>query len=308
MGARHTDIMEPNLDEITNWFRSQQQTICRELTQLDGGSGFREDSWTRPGGGGGLSNVISNGNLIEKGGVNYSHVFGKTPEKIRKALDVTADHFHASGVSIVLHPVNPFVPIIHMNIRYFQLNDGTWWFGGGIDLTPHYIVEEDAVYFHRQLKFVCDETDPSYYTRFKNWADDYFYLKHRKETRGIGGIFFDRLSAEEFPPRPALWEFVKQVGSSFVPIYAHVANRHRQKSFTQEHKKWQQLRRGRYVEFNLVWDKGTKFGLDTEGRTESILMSMPPQAHWTYDYIPDKESHEAKTLELLKKGINWIAH
>ena len=248
------------------------------------------------------------GNLFEKGGVNFSQVHGNTPQKILNALQLEESEFFASGVSIVLHPESPMVPIIHMNVRYFEMSSGHWWFGGGIDLTPHYVDHEDAKFFHNQLKTACDQYDLSYYPKFKNWADDYFFIKHRKETRGIGGIFFDQLNDTTYSnkSKSELFEFVKSIGTSFVPTYEHLAVSNRTKSYDQKEKDWQLLRRGRYVEFNLVWDRGTKFGLDTDGRTESILMSLPEQANWSYNHQVDPNSKEAETQSLLKKGINWI--
>lgn len=293
-------------EEITDWFKKLQDNICRDLEIADGTEKFREDLWEREGGGGGRSRTIANGEVIEKGGVGFSAVHGDTPENILKALQLEKSGFYATGVSIVLHPQNPLVPIIHMNVRYFEMTNGTWWFGGGIDLTPHYVDEADARYFHERLRSVCDQHDPSYYNKFKKWADDYFYIKHRNETRGIGGIFFDRLGPEQPKSKEELFDFVKNVGNSFAPIYTHFMNKNKSLNYGEREKQWQMLRRGRYVEFNLVWDKGTKFGLDTGGRTESILMSLPPQANWLYDYKPEKNSKEATTLELLKKDIDWI--
>jgi len=301
--------------EVEEWFKGLQDDICDGLTKLDGKSTFQEDAWERPGGGGGRSRVIENGNLIEKGGVNFSAVHGPLPEKIQQGLKLSPSQFYATGVSIVLHPENPWMPIIHMNVRYFetQPNDesqtSTWWMGGGIDLTPHYVSPEDGGFIHQYLKNVCDQTDPEYYPRFKKWADDYFFIKHRNETRGVGGIFYDRLNdISENKSFESLWKFHQGVGEAFVPIYSHYAEKYRNKSATEEHKAWQMLRRGRYVEFNLVWDKGTKFGLDTDGRTESILMSMPPQAQWEYNHQPEEGSPEAKTLQWLKKDINWLEY
>ncbi len=291
---------------IQSDFQDIQDSICRGLENMDGHGRFAEDQWTRDEGGGGKSRVISQGAVIEKGGVNFSAVHGPTPEKILKALGLQNADFFATGVSIVLHPSNPFVPIIHMNIRYFEMSDGTFWFGGGIDLTPHYVNIPDARFFHEQLSDICNDFNPGYYARFKSWADDYFFVSHRKETRGIGGIFFDRLSAEDTEEKLQLFEFVKAVGNSFVPIYSELVRRNKEKPFDDRHKDWQYLRRGRYVEFNLVHDKGTKFGLDTGGRTESILMSMPPTANWTYNHQPDEGSPEAQTLSLLRKGIDWL--
>ncbi|MFH6982542.1 oxygen-dependent coproporphyrinogen oxidase [Marinoscillum luteum] len=301
--------------QVENWFKNLQDQICSGLTTLDGKSQFREDLWDRAEGGGGRTRVITNGNLIEKGGVNFSAVHGPLPEKIQKGLALSPSEFYATGVSIVLHPVNPWMPIIHMNVRYFettpldQNEKGTYWFGGGIDLTPHYITPEDGGYFHHQLKAVCDQTDPSFYPRFKQWADDYFYIRHRKETRGVGGIFYDRLHPEtEEKSFNTLWAFQQNVGNTFLPLYEYYAHKYREKPYEEAHKNWQMVRRGRYVEFNLVWDKGTKFGLDTDGRTESILMSMPPLAQWHYDHQPQANSPEAETLKWLKKDINWLDH
>jgi coproporphyrinogen III oxidase len=298
------DEIMMNKEGIGEYFKNLQDSICAQLEKGDGQGVFREDLWERAGGGGGRSRVIL-GRHIAKGGVNFSAVYGTMPDKISRALQIESGSFFATGVSIVLHPQNPWVPIIHMNVRYFEMDNGLWWFGGGIDLTPHFIVEEEAQFFHRQLKAVCDRHHPDFYPKFKKWADDYFFLKHRDETRGIGGIFFDRLNEREGLSKEALFHFVKEVGEAFCPIYLALLEKNKGKTFTEADKKWQLLRRGRYVEFNLVWDKGTKFGLDTNGRTESILMSMPPHADWVYDYQPEPGSREEETLSLLKKGIDW---
>lgn len=291
---------------IENRFQTLQDDICAALEIADGTGKFEQDLWQREGGGGGRSRVMRNGAVIEKGGVNFSAVFGEPPEKMLTALKLSKADFFATGVSIVLHPHSPMVPIIHMNVRYFEMSNGTWWFGGGIDLTPHYIIPEQAAWFHNQLKAVCDKHDTTYFPTFKKWADDYFYIKHRQETRGIGGIFFDHLNTQQTgKSKEELFAFVQDVGSAFVPIYTHLMRLNRDLPFGEQEKRWQQLRRGRYVEFNLVWDKGTKFGLDTDGRTESILMSMPPQANWEYNFTPQEGSPEAATLALLKKGIDW---
>lgn len=291
---------------ITEWFRNLQIDICAKLERADGKGRFIEDTWQRQGGGGGKTRVFTHGNIIEKGGVNFSAVFGKTPANILNALNLPPSDFYATGVSIVIHPENPMVPIIHMNVRYFEMTDGTAWFGGGIDLTPHYVDREDARYFHQQIKAVCDRHHASYYPEFKKWADDYFFLPHRNETRGVGGIFFDRLSENTFATLEQRFAFVKDVGNLFAPLYTHFMERNAKNDYGEREKTWQMLRRGRYVEFNLVWDKGTKFGLDTSGRTESILMSLPPQANWEYDYTPEPGSRERETISLLKKDINWL--
>lgn len=298
-------------EEIRNWLTGLQQNICDQLEEVDGKGTFLSDPWERPGGGGGVSRVLTDGNIIEKGGVNFSAVWGKTPEPVLKSMrleGIEPVDFFATGVSIVLHPHNPMTPIIHMNVRYFEMDNGTWWFGGGIDLTPHYIDEDDAHYFHNHLKKVCDRHHPTYYSDFKKWADDYFFIKHRNETRGIGGIFFDHLSGDDGFTKESRFQFVQDVGHAFAPVYTHLMKKNHLLPFSEKEKQWQYLRRGRYVEFNLVWDRGTKFGLDTDGRTESILMSLPPQANWIYNYTPEKGSREEKTLDLLKKGIEWTEY
>ena len=290
---------------IAEAFKTLQDNICSSLEKEDGHGFFKEDIRRRPGGGGGRSRILES-NVIEKGGVNFSAVAGELPQNIVTALKVADNQFFATGVSIVIHPKNPFVPIIHMNIRYFELSDGTYWFGGGIDLTPHYIIEEDATFFHNELKRVCNTHNNTYYPKFKKWADDYFFIKHRNETRGIGGIFFDRLNeTSEEKSKNEIFEFVLNIGQLFAPTYIALVAKNKNKTYTDQQKNWQYIRRSRYVEFNLVYDKGTKFGLDTDGRIESILMSMPPEARWPYQFTPEKNSAEEKTLKLLKKDINW---
>jgi len=295
-----------NKEQIAIYFQSLQDQICKALEEADGAGRFHQDLWQREAGGGGRTRIIQ-GKHIEKGGVNWSAVHGPMPEKIASALKLDGGEFFASGVSIVLHPQSPKVPIIHMNVRYFEMSNGIWWFGGGIDLTPHYIVEEDAKYFHHALKKVCDKHHSDYYPMFKKWADDYFFIKHRDETRGIGGIFFDRLSQNEDFSKEQRFEFVKDVGELFAPLYVHLLQKNKDLPFTEREKNWQLVRRGRYVEFNLVWDKGTKFGLDTNGRTESILMSLPPEVNWVYSHQVEEGSEEEKTQALLKKGVDWTA-
>lgn len=294
-------------EEIARQYQIIQDEITSGLEKLDGSGKFQEEIWKREGGGGGRTRVIQQGNILEKGGVNFSEVHGILPEPIKKAFKVDKENFFATGISIVIHPNHPLVPIIHMNIRYFEIDESTRWFGGGIDLTPHYVFEEDARFFHKYLKDVCDRFKSDFYTRFKKWADDYFFIKHRNETRGIGGIFYDRLTPETAQISwEQIFEFSKAVGRSFVSIYSELVNRNRFKEFTEEQKQWQYQRRSRYVEFNLVYDAGTKFGLETNGRIESILMSLPPQANWEYNYQPAKGSEEEKTLGFLKKGIDWV--
>ena len=294
-----------NINTIVNYLKELQDSICAKIEKTDGNVFFSEDSWQRDGGGGGRSRTIKNGNIIEKGGVGFSAVEGKTHPALLKQLNLTEDaDFFATGVSIVMHPKNPMVPIIHMNVRYFEMSNGLFWFGGGIDLTPHYIVEEDAKWFHTQLKNVCDKQDSTYYEKHKAWADDYFYLPHRNETRGVGGIFYDYLG-KDGQNKDAHFNYMQGVGNVFAPIYTHLMAKNHVLPYGENELKWQNLRRGRYVEFNLVWDRGTKFGLETNGRTESILMSLPPVANWEYDFKPESGSEEEKTLGLLKKGIQW---
>lgn len=300
-------------EQISADYRQIQDEICAALEQVDGIAKFEEEMWEREGGGGGRTRVIQNGNVLEKGGVNFSAVYGELPHSVQKALGVEQDDFFATGVSIVIHPNHPIVPIIHMNIRYFEMpstmsgdQKPVRWFGGGIDLTPHYIIEDDARFFHQNLKDVCDKFYHDFYNRFKHWADDYFYIKHRNETRGIGGVFYDRLTAHDELSWETIFEFSKALGRSFIPTYTELVNRNRNKPFTDEHQQWQYQRRSRYAEFNLVYDAGTKFGLETNGRIESILMSLPPTAKWLYNFQPQPGSEEEKTLSLLKKGINWV--
>lgn len=294
-------------ENIAEYFRTLQNNICDAIEKTDGKGKFQEDLWQHHSGGGGRTRVITDGNIIAKGGVNFSAVSGEVSEALQKQLNLTekSDYF-ATGVSIVQHPISPMVPIIHMNVRYFELSNGTCWFGGGIDLTPHYVVEEDASWFHAQLKNACDKHSTEYYPKYKEWADNYFFIPHRNETRGVGGIFFDYLKPKEESSKEDLFAFVQSVGESFAPIYTHLMAKNCTLPYGERKTNWQMLRRGRYVEFNLVWDRGTKFGLETNGRTESILMSLPPVANWVYDYQPETGSEEEKTLGLLRKGIDWV--
>ncbi len=299
--------------DISDFLKNLQDDICTKIELTDGVGAFLEDNWEHHSGGGGRTKVIQNGKIIEKGGVNYSAVEGKTSPALQKQLKIDEElDFFATGVSIVMHPRNPHVPIIHMNVRYFELSDGTCWFGGGIDLTPHFVDKKQATWFHTRLKVVCDKHSNMFYPKFKNWADDYFYIPHRQETRGIGGIFYDYLKPEIIIPgiekvfsKQEIFDFMQSVGNSFAPIYTQLMSENYEKEISENDKKWQLLRRGRYVEFNLAWDRGTKFGLETNGRTESILMSLPPQANWAYDYKAEEGSKEQQTLDLLVKGIDW---
>ncbi|MCU0445028.1 MAG: oxygen-dependent coproporphyrinogen oxidase [Microscillaceae bacterium] len=299
-----------NKQVITQYFQNLQTEICQALETADRVGKFASDEWTRPGGGGGNTRIIQNGAIIEKGGVNFSAVFGEMPEVLAKRDGFGEGEFYATGVSIVMHPHSPRVPIIHLNVRYFEMQNARGnrraWFGGGIDLTPHYVVAEDARFFHTQLKQVCDRHHPDYYPEFKKWADNYFYIQHRQETRGIGGIFFDRLTENQTFSLAQRFAFVQSVGEAFAPIYTALMQKNQDLPFGESEKQWQMLRRGRYVEFNLVYDAGTKFGLETSGRVESILMSLPAQAAWLYNFVPEAHSSEAQTLSYLQKNVDWV--
>ncbi len=306
--------MQTTKESISNWLMTLQDNICAALEQADGLAVFKEDKWERQEGGGGRTRIIEEGAVIEKGGVNYSAVHGRVPSfllnesqhSISENKVQTDDTFYATGVSIVIHPKSPMVPIIHMNVRYFEMSNGVKWLGGGIDLTPHYVKDEDARFFHQALKTVCDKHHPSYYKRFKTWADDYFFIRHRNETRGVGGIFFDRLYSTEEMSFEKNLDFWKDTGLAFAPVYVELITRNAKLPYGEKERNWQLIRRGRYVEFNLVYDKGTKFGLETNGRIESILMSLPKNASWVYDYTPEENSWESKTLSKLTRGIDWV--
>jgi coproporphyrinogen III oxidase len=296
-----------NKENISSAFKTLQSDICSGLELMDGRALFRSDIWDRAEGGGGRTNTIVNGAILEKGGVAFSAVHGPVSDAMRKQLGMADGNFFATGISIVLHPINPHIPIIHMNVRYFELDNGTYWFGGGIDLTPHYIVKEQATLFHHRLKSICDEFDSEFYQKHKSWADEYFYIPHRGESRGIGGIFFDHLSElNSTLTKEQIFSYCKTLASSFVLIYSEQVMLGKDLIYSDEHLSWRNLRRGRYVEFNLVHDRGTKFGLYSGGRTESILMSLPPLANWEYDYQPIVGSKEEETLALLKVKTDWL--
>ncbi len=295
-----------NKEFIANEMKALQARICERLEGVDGIARFIEDEWVREEGGGGRTRIIRNGGLLEKGGVAFSAVHGPVSDVMKKQLGLNGNEFFATGVSIVLHPHSPHVPIIHMNVRYFELDSGTFWFGGGIDLTPHYIIPSQAKMFHEGLKKICDKYNLELYEKFKIWADDYFFIPHRNETRGIGGIFFDHQTEESGLSKEELFHFCIELGDNFVNLYNQQAELGRNLPVTAEELEWRNIRRGRYVEFNLVHDRGTKFGLFSGGRTESILMSLPATANWEYNLQPEKESREAKTLSLLQKGVNWV--
>ncbi len=290
---------------IAEEFAQLQGRICDRLERIDGLAQFGQDIWEREEGGGGRTRIIQNGGVIEKGGVAFSKVFGPVSDVMKKQLNLDGDDFFATGVSIVLHPSNPHVPIIHMNVRYFELNTGVFWFGGGIDLTPHYIIPAQATQFHQGLKAICDRYNSSFYPKFKEWADDYFYIPHRNETRGIGGIFFDHQDEKSGISKEELFKFCLELGDNFAALYEQQVLKGKNIDVSEQDLKWRNIRRGRYVEFNLVNDRGTKFGLLSGGRTESILMSLPADASWEYQYLP-KSYKETFTLASLKKGISYI--
>ncbi len=293
-------------EEISKGFQELQNAICTRLEEVDGVSKFQEDNWSRPDGGGGKTRIIKGNGVIEKGGVNFSEVHGPVTDLMRQNTEISADSFFATGVSIVLHPHNPHIPIIHMNVRYFELSDGKYWFGGGIDLTPHYVISNQATQFHKGLKEICDRYNTTFYLKFKKWADDYFFIPHRNETRGVGGIFFDHLSENPELTKFDIFNFCVDLGMAFPELYKYQVEQGKDLSFSEDEIDWRNTRRGRYVEFNLVNDRGTKFGLVSGGRTESILMSLPATAQWEYCKEIKPSSPEESTLNLLKKGINWI--
>lgn len=290
---------------IAEEFAKLQGRICERLEKVDGLALFGQDNWDREEGGGGKTRIIQKGAVIEKGGVAFSKVFGPVSDVMKKQLNLDGDDFFATGVSIVLHPSNPHVPIIHMNVRYFELNTGVFWFGGGIDLTPHYIIPQQAKEFHLGLKSICDKYNQSFYPKFKSWADDYFFIPHRNETRGIGGIFFDHQDENSGITKEQLFAFCLELGDNFAALYENQVLQGKNLPVSEQDLRWRNIRRGRYVEFNLVNDRGTKFGLLSGGRTESILMSLPADASWEYQYQLKSEKEES-TLNRLVKGMDWI--
>jgi coproporphyrinogen III oxidase len=289
-------------DRAAAFFRDLQDRICAGLAATDGGPAFREDSWARPGGGGGRSRVVENGAVFEKGGVNFSEVFGEFSPEFAKQVPGDGLHFTATGVSLVIHPRSPLVPTVHANFR-FLTHGARAWFGGGADLTPYYPFREDVVHFHRTWKAVCDRHPAAAdYARMKRDCDEYFFLKHRNEARGVGGIFFDYADATE-----AVFAFVRDAADAFLDSYVPIVDRRKGLAYTPGQRWFQEVRRGRYVEFNLVYDRGTVFGLKTDGRTESILMSLPPVVRYVYDYHPAAGTPEAELTEYWLKPKDWAA-
>ncbi|MUV05316.1 oxygen-dependent coproporphyrinogen oxidase [Flavobacterium rakeshii] len=298
-------------DKFYQYIQDLQDTITSKLEAVDGKAKFRQDLWERPEGGGGRTRVIENGNVFEKGGVNISAVHGPLPKAMQTYFNVGDVDFFACGLSLVIHPKNPFVPTVHANWRYFEMYDKQGnlvnsWFGGGQDLTPYYLFEEDAKHFHQTCKTACDKHNPEFYAKFKQQCDDYFWNAHRNEARGVGGLFFDHCKATDSFSMENWYDFVTEVGDSFLEAYVPIVERRKDTEYTDENRTWQEIRRGRYVEFNLVHDKGTLFGLKTNGRMESILMSLPPHVQWVYDHHPEKGSEEEKLIKVLMKPVNWV--
>lgn len=297
-----------DVNSVKTWLQALQKSIVSGLEVLDG-MPFIEDGWERPQGGGGISCVLENGRLFERAGVNFSHVLGSTlpPSASAHRPELAGRRYEAMGVSLVLHPRNPYVPTVHMNVRCFvAMADGeepVWWFGGGMDLTPYYGFEEDAIHFHQTCKQALKSFDPGYYPQFKAWCDRYFFLKHRNEARGIGGIFFDDFNDRSFD---FSFDVVKSVGENFLAAYVPIVERRREMQFGERERDFQAYRRGRYVEFNLVFDRGTLFGLQSGGRTESILVSMPPNVIWRYDWHPQPDSPEAHLYQYFLPHRDWV--
>ena len=281
-----------------------QETICERLEAIDGQACFEETLWEREGGGGGRTRILQEGAVFEKAGVNVSAVFGAVPEAMVDAMDGDGDTFYATGVSLVLHPRNPHVPTTHANFRYIERGN-TAWFGGGADLTPHVLYDEDAAHFHEVLGAACDRHNPDFYPRFKTWCDGYFYLPHRGEGRGVGGIFFDGVKPTDALDMEALFRWWSDVGASFLPAYLPILERRRECAYDDALRKWQLQRRGRYVEFNLLYDRGTSFGLKTGGRIESIFMSLPAPVRWDHAVTPEPGTNQARLVDVLRAPREW---
>lgn len=294
-----------NKEQIASGFKDLQSQICNRLSKIDHTAQFLSDDWKRSEGGGGTTRTIKDGRFIEKGGVAFSKVHGPVSEAMAKQLKLSGSDFFATGVSIVLHSKSPKHPIIHMNVRYFEMDSETYWFGGGIDLTPIYIDVALAKSFHSKLKELCDRYDLGMYSEYKKWADSYFHLPHRDESRGVGGIFFDHLSKSKLLSKVQVFQFCLDLGNLFTDLYKDQLVEDNG-LINEGHLQWQLLRRSRYVEFNLLHDRGTKFGIYSGGRTESILMSMPPMAKWEYNFIPQPGTSEFETQQMLQSRQNWV--
>ncbi|HEK0786817.1 TPA: oxygen-dependent coproporphyrinogen oxidase [Proteus mirabilis] len=299
----------PDIHRVKEFFLSLQDTICRSLENIDQKATFQQDNWERKEGGGGRTRVLTNGALFEQAGVNFSHVYGDTLPKSATAHrpELAGRRFQAMGVSLVIHPLNPYIPTSHANVRFFIAEkdgeDPVWWFGGGFDLTPYYGFEEDVIHWHKVAKSVCTPFSEDYYPRYKKWCDDYFYIKHRNEPRGVGGLFFDDLNTPDFDH---CFEFVQHVGLGYLDAYLPIVEKRKSIPWGERERQFQLYRRGRYVEFNLVWDRGTLFGLQSGGRTESILMSMPPLVRFEYDYSPEPNTPEAKLYSDFLIQKEWV--
>lgn len=299
----------PDINTVIDYLKSLQDTICSGLEAEDGSGRFIEDSWDRPEGGGGRTRVLTDGNVIEQGGVNFSHVHGtQLPSSATaKRPELASRSFQATGVSLVIHPKNPYVPTSHANVRFFiaekEGEAPIWWFGGGFDLTPYYPFEEDVIAWHTTAKAACDPFGETTYAKYKQWCDEYFYLKHRGETRGVGGLFFDDLNEPDFD---SAFGFMQSVGNHYIKAYRPIMNRRKQLEYGEHERDFQLYRRGRYVEFNLVFDRGTLFGLQTGGRTESILMSLPPLVKWRYNWSPQPGTAEAALYEDYLRPRDWL--
>ncbi|MEM8684567.1 MAG: oxygen-dependent coproporphyrinogen oxidase [Pseudomonadota bacterium] len=293
------------IEQAIEFLLSLQNRICAELETLDGESTFQHDAWQRDAGGGGESRVLAGGKVFEQAGVNFSHVFGEQmpPSATKSRPELAGRSFEAAGVSLVLHPNNPYIPTTHANFRIFSAGDDIWWFGGGYDLTPYYPFKEDVIGWHETAKAACDPFGEDVYPKFKQWCDEYFYLKHRDETRGVGGLFFDDFNEPGFERS---FEFVQSVGNSFMQAYAPIVKRRKDHPFGERQRDFQLYRRGRYVEFNLIYDRGTLFGLQSGGRTESILMSLPPNVRWQYNWQPEDGSPEATLYTDYLRPRDWL--
>lgn len=306
-GDSMTEI--PNIESVKNFLLGLQQQICKELEEEDGKEHFIEDAWQREEGGGGYTRVLTEGAVFEQAGVNFSHVYGRNLPAAATVQrpELAGRHFEAVGVSLVIHPHNPYVPTSHANVRFFMAKkegaEPIWWFGGGFDLTPYYGFEEDAIHWHRIAKEACLPFGDNVYPGYKKWCDEYFYLKHRKEPRGIGGLFFDDLNEWGFE---RCFEFLKSIGNHYIPAYRPIVARRKNLPYGERERDFQLYRRGRYVEFNLIYDRGTLFGLQSGGRTESILMSLPPLVKWRYHWQPEPGTEEAKLYEFFLKPRAWL--
>jgi coproporphyrinogen III oxidase len=299
----------PDIEKVKQYLLKLQDNICQTLELVDGKGTFVEENWQREQGGGGRTRVLTKGNVIEQGGVNFSHVYGgQLPASATAARpELAGRSFQAVGVSLVIHPNNPYVPTTHANVRFFiaekEGEAPVWWFGGGFDLTPYYAFHEDVVHWHSVANKICLPFGDEVYPKYKKWCDDYFYLKHRQETRGVGGLFFDDLNQPGFKES---FKFMRAIGDGFLDAYVPIVERRKDINFSQKHRDFQLYRRGRYVEFNLVYDRGTLFGLQTGGRTESILMSMPPLVSWQYDFSPEPNSDEADLYSNYLHPREWL--